>query len=103
MANSKIWLSSPHMGDSEMAYVNEAFDTNWIAPVGPHLNRFEEFLDFRYFKWILCCCIKLWNSCHSFGFSFARRFTMETKYYVQALRFQQVLTLLFIREQSQFL
>ena len=42
MANSKIWLSSPHMGDSEMAYVNEAFDTNWIAPVGPHLNRFEE-------------------------------------------------------------
>lgn len=42
MANSKIWLSSPHMGDSEMAYVNEAFDTNWIAPVGPHLKRFEE-------------------------------------------------------------
>ena len=42
MANSKIWLSSPHIGDSEMAYANEAFDTNWIAPVGPHLNRFEE-------------------------------------------------------------
>ena len=42
MANSKIWLSSPHMGDNEIAYVNEAFDTNWIAPVGPHLNRFEE-------------------------------------------------------------
>jgi len=42
MANSKIWLSSPHMGDSEITYVNEAFDTNWIAPIGPHLNRFEE-------------------------------------------------------------
>ena len=42
MANSKIWLSSPHMGDNEIVYVNEAFDTNWIAPVGPHLNRFEE-------------------------------------------------------------
>ena len=42
MDNSKIWLSSPHMGDNEIAYVNEAFDTNWIAPVGPHLNRFEE-------------------------------------------------------------
>ena len=42
MANSKIWLSSPHMGDNEIAYVNEAFDTNWIAPIGPHLNRFEE-------------------------------------------------------------
>ena len=42
MANSKIWLSSPHMGDNEFAYVNEAFNTNWIAPIGPHLNRFEE-------------------------------------------------------------
>ena len=42
MVNSKIWLSSPHMGDSEITYVNEAFDTNWIAPIGPHLNRFEE-------------------------------------------------------------
>ena len=42
MVNTKIWLSSPHMGGSEIAYVNEAFDTNWIAPVGPHLNRFEE-------------------------------------------------------------
>ena len=42
MANSKIWLSSPHMGDNEIAYVNEAFDTNWIAPVGPHLNLFED-------------------------------------------------------------
>jgi hypothetical protein len=26
------------MGDQEMRYVQEAFDTNWIAPVGPHLN-----------------------------------------------------------------
>jgi len=42
MANSKIWLSSPHMGDNEFAYVNEAFNTNWIAPIGPHLNLFEE-------------------------------------------------------------
>lgn len=42
MSETKIWLSSPHMGDNEMAYVKEAFDTNWIAPVGPHLNRFEE-------------------------------------------------------------
>ncbi|MDA9898425.1 DegT/DnrJ/EryC1/StrS family aminotransferase, partial [Flavobacteriales bacterium] len=42
MSDSKIWLSSPHMGDNEIAYVREAFETNWIAPVGPHLNRFEE-------------------------------------------------------------
>lgn len=38
----KIWLSSPHMSGKEFEYVKEAFDTNWIAPVGPHLARFEE-------------------------------------------------------------
>ncbi len=30
------------MGDSEWTYVKEAFDQNWIAPVGPHINKFEE-------------------------------------------------------------
>lgn len=38
----KIWLSSPHMGGSEQAFVKEAFDTNWIAPLGPHVNGFED-------------------------------------------------------------
>ena len=38
---SKIWLSSPHMGFNELKYVNEAFETNWIAPLGPHVNAFE--------------------------------------------------------------
>ncbi|NOY50463.1 MAG: aminotransferase class I/II-fold pyridoxal phosphate-dependent enzyme [Chlorobi bacterium] len=38
----KIWLSSPHMGKMEQQFVKEAFDTNWIAPVGPHINAFEE-------------------------------------------------------------
>ena len=42
MENKKIWLSSPHMGDNEFKYVTEAFDLNWIAPVGPHLNDFEK-------------------------------------------------------------
>jgi dTDP-4-amino-4,6-dideoxygalactose transaminase len=39
---SKIWLSSPHIGNNELDYVNEAFTTNWIAPLGPHVNSFEE-------------------------------------------------------------
>src|SRR3954452_630192 len=39
---SKIWLSSPHMSGREREFVNEAFDTNWIAPLGPHVNGFEE-------------------------------------------------------------
>lgn len=38
---SRIYLSSPHMGEKELVYVQEAFATNWIAPVGPHLNAFE--------------------------------------------------------------
>ena len=43
--NSKIWLSSPHMGGREMNYINEAFDTNWIAPVGNNLSGFEQDLE----------------------------------------------------------
>ena len=39
---SKIWLSSPHMGEREFKYVTEAFDTNWIAPLGPHVDGFEQ-------------------------------------------------------------
>jgi dTDP-4-amino-4,6-dideoxygalactose transaminase len=37
----KIWLSSPHMSGNEMKYVQEAFDTNWIAPLGPNVTAFE--------------------------------------------------------------
>ncbi|HWD87872.1 MAG TPA: aminotransferase class I/II-fold pyridoxal phosphate-dependent enzyme [Mucilaginibacter sp.] len=39
--NSKIWLSSPHMGGREFDFVKEAFDTNWIAPLGPNVDGFE--------------------------------------------------------------
>ena len=39
---SKIWLSSPHIGQNELQYVNDAFSTNWIAPLGPHVNAFEQ-------------------------------------------------------------
>jgi dTDP-4-amino-4,6-dideoxygalactose transaminase len=41
ITTSKIWLSSPHMGQKEQYYVNEAFDTNWVAPLGPNVNGFE--------------------------------------------------------------
>ncbi|PTX60422.1 dTDP-4-amino-4,6-dideoxygalactose transaminase [Kordia periserrulae] len=39
--NSRIWLSSPHMGGNELSYIQEAFDTNWIAPLGPNVTGFE--------------------------------------------------------------
>lgn len=40
--DSKIWLSSPHMGGREIDFVNDAFTTNWIAPLGPNVNGFED-------------------------------------------------------------
>ncbi|NGM65755.1 aminotransferase class I/II-fold pyridoxal phosphate-dependent enzyme [Sphingobacterium sp. SGR-19] len=39
--NEKIWLSSPHMGGNELKYIHEAFDANWVAPLGPNVNGFE--------------------------------------------------------------
>ncbi|OCK52659.1 pyridoxal phosphate-dependent aminotransferase [Chryseobacterium sp. CBo1] len=43
--NSKIWLSSPHMGGTEQKYVNEAFAANWVAPLGPNVDGFEKDLE----------------------------------------------------------
>lgn len=42
--NKKIWLASPHMSEEgyELQYVNEAFDMNYIAPLGPNVNGFEK-------------------------------------------------------------
>ena len=45
MSNSKIWLSSPHMGGTELKYISEAFDTNWVAPLGPNVNGLEQDLE----------------------------------------------------------
>lgn len=41
----KIWLSSPHMGGQELKYINEAFEQNWVAPLGPNVNDFEQDLE----------------------------------------------------------
>jgi dTDP-4-amino-4,6-dideoxygalactose transaminase len=43
--NKKIWISSPHMGGNEEKFVKEAFDSNWIAPVGPNIYGFENDLE----------------------------------------------------------
>jgi dTDP-4-amino-4,6-dideoxygalactose transaminase len=45
MNNSKIWLSSPHMGETEQQYIQEAFDANWVAPLGPNVNGLEQDLE----------------------------------------------------------
>ena len=41
MNPKKILLSPPHMGGTEQAYIAQAFQDNWIAPVGPHIDLFE--------------------------------------------------------------
>ena len=41
MDKSKIYLSSPHMGEEELLNVQEAFATNWISPAGPFIPQFE--------------------------------------------------------------
>lgn len=38
----KIYLSPPHMSGMEMSYIGEAFQTNWVAPLGPHVDAFEQ-------------------------------------------------------------
>ncbi len=43
--NDKIWLSSPHMGGNELKYIHEAFDANWVAPLGPNVDGFENDLE----------------------------------------------------------
>ncbi|MEB4869801.1 aminotransferase class I/II-fold pyridoxal phosphate-dependent enzyme [Priestia megaterium] len=42
MTNSKIYLSPPHMSGDEKRYIDEAFETNWIAPLGPNVDAFEK-------------------------------------------------------------
>lgn len=39
--NKRIWLSPPHMSGNEEKYIKEAFETNWIAPLGPNVDGFE--------------------------------------------------------------
>ncbi len=38
---NRIYLSPPHLGGGELQFVQEAFDSNWIAPLGPHVDAFE--------------------------------------------------------------
>ncbi|TRZ45025.1 DegT/DnrJ/EryC1/StrS family aminotransferase [Robertkochia solimangrovi] len=45
MTKERIWLSSPHMGGREQHYINSAFQTNWIAPLGPNVQGFESDLE----------------------------------------------------------
>ncbi|MBD5796773.1 pyridoxal phosphate-dependent aminotransferase [Bacillus pseudomycoides] len=41
MENKRIFLSPPHMSGNEQKYVNQAFEQNWIAPLGPNVDAFE--------------------------------------------------------------
>ena len=43
--NDRIWLSLAHMGGQEQKFIQEAFDTNWVVPMGPNVDAFEKDLE----------------------------------------------------------
>ncbi len=45
MNNKRIWLSLAHMGGQEHRFIQEAFDTNWVVPLGPNVDGFEKDLE----------------------------------------------------------
>ena len=47
MSNKRIYLCLAHMSDAglEQKYIKEAFDTNWVVPLGPNVNGFEKDLE----------------------------------------------------------
>ena len=45
MTDNKILLCLAHMSGQEMKYIQEAFDTNWVVPLGPNVNAFEKDLE----------------------------------------------------------
>ena len=45
MTNKRIYLCLAHMSGKEQAFIQEAFDTNWVAPLGPNVNGFEKDLE----------------------------------------------------------
>lgn len=42
--NKRIWMSLAHMGGREQEFIQEAFDTNWVVPLGPNVDAFEKSL-----------------------------------------------------------
>ena len=42
LMNKRIWLSLAHMGGREQDFIKEAFDTNWVVPLGPNVDAFEQ-------------------------------------------------------------
>ena len=42
MADKRVYLSSPTMHGEEQKFIKEAFDTNWVAPLGPNVDQFEK-------------------------------------------------------------
>ena len=45
MERKRVYLCLAHMSGKEMDYIKEAFDTNWVVPLGPNVNGFEKDLE----------------------------------------------------------
>ena len=69
MSQKRIYLCLAHMSGNEMKFIQEAFDTNWVVPLGPNVNGFEE--DLKQFaggeKEIVALSAGFFTSCYLFG------------------------------------
>jgi len=54
---TRIWLSKPHMGGPELSHVESAFESNFIAPLGPQLEAFERALEAYIGNGVHCACV----------------------------------------------
>ena len=65
--SERIYLASPHMSEQgyEQQYVKEAFETNWVAPLGPNVTNFEKELA-QYVGVKVSFCFIKWNGSDSF-------------------------------------
>ena len=48
--HKRIFLSAPHMSGGEINYIKEAFEQNWVAPLGPNVDHFEEVFIVRFWR-----------------------------------------------------
>ena len=70
--DKRIYLCLAHMSGKEMGFIQEAFDTNWVVPLGPNVNAFEQelehFVGHRKIYRVACifpvCWIYICNALH---------------------------------------
>ena len=77
--SKRVYLSSPTMHDLEMKYIQEAFDTNWVAPLGKNVDEFENEMA-SFIGVSHCSSTYFWYCCASSCFKSSVTYSKETLY-----------------------